>query len=339
VCYGRGGKDPTVTDADLVLGLLDADSFLGGAMRLDRPAAMAALSERLGAMAGLSAERAAAGIHELVNETMASAARMYVAEKGTAPSEVVMVAFGGAGPVHAVGLARKLGCRTVVIPPLPGVMSSLGLLVAPVAFERVRSMKIPLATIRLAEVERGFAELEADARSQFAPGAAPQVRRMVDIRYHGQDHALEIATRAGRLDDSVRAQWRDGFVSAYRALYGKIDSDNPIEVAALRVVLEEFTPPPPMRAPLGRVPAMPQGWRRLWSAESGAPMDTPVYARGALMVGQEITGPAIVEERESTTVIGARDRMTVDRIGCLVITLGGLRDAADMRQDELVAGS
>jgi N-methylhydantoinase A/oxoprolinase/acetone carboxylase beta subunit len=335
-CYGRGGNDPTVTDADLVLGLLDADSFLGGAMRLDRPASVAAVSERLGAKAGLSAERAAAGIHELVNETMASAARMYLAEKGTAPSEVVMVAFGGAGPVHAVGLARKLGCRTVVIPPLPGVMSSLGLLVAPVAFERVRSMKMPLATISLAEVERGFAELEAEARANFAPEAQPQPRRMVDIRYHGQDHALEIETPSGKLDDTVRARWCEGFVSAYRALYGKIDSDNPIEVAALRVVLEEFTPPPPMRRPSGTTPAMPQGWRKLWSAERGALVEAPVYARGALTIGQEIVGPAIVEERESTTVIGALDRMTVDQIGCLVITLGGLRDAAMMRSDELV---
>jgi N-methylhydantoinase A/oxoprolinase/acetone carboxylase beta subunit len=327
-CYGRGGTDATVTDADLALGYLDADSFLGGAMRLDRDAAVAAVGR-------LGIARAASGIHELVNETMASAARMYVTEKGTAPSEVTMMAFGGAGPVHAVGLARKLGCPTVVIPPLPGVMSSLGLLVAPVAFECVRAMKTPLAAASLSEIEAAFSALEAEARENMAPDARPEVERILEVRYHGQDHSLDVAAPLGKLEETARGDWRERFVAAYRALYGKIDSDNPIEIAALRVTLSEQTPPPPLKAPRGTTLGMPEKRRPIWSMEAGDYVEAPVYRRDTLIQGQSIVGPAIIEERESTTVIGIRDRLEVDSIGCLVITLGGLR-RADGRADALV---
>ena len=287
-----------VTDADLVLGHLDAASFLGGAMRLDRAAAMHAITERLAEPMGLGAEQAASGIHDLVNETMASAARMYVAEKGSAPSEVTMMAFGGAGPVHAVGLARKLGCGTVLIPPLPGVMSSLGLLVAPVAFERARGIKVLLEHLDLADTARLYAVLEAEARENMAPEAKPVVRRQVDLRYHGQDHALEVDVPNGVLDEATRAACRTRFIAAYRALYGKIDSDNPIEVAAIRVMLAEQTPPPPIPAPTNTSPAAALRQRKLWSSEGAAYVDAPVYSRAALMVGQRIAGPAIIEERE-----------------------------------------
>jgi N-methylhydantoinase A len=327
-CYGRGGTFPSVTDADLVLGYLDEESFLGGSMKLDRAAAEAAIE-------ALGVARAAAGIHDLVNETMASAARMYITEKGTAPSEVTMMAFGGAGPVHAVGLARRLGCPTVVIPPLPGVMSSLGLLVAPLRFERSRALKAPLETVALADIQALFSILEDEARGNFSPDAKPELRRVADVRYHGQDHAMEILFPDGPLDEAVRATLRSDFLAAYRASYGKIDSDNPIEVAALRVILSEQVTPPPIPKPSAAVPARAENFRDLWSAEAGAFVAAPVFRRSALMVGQIIAGPAIIEERESTTVIGGRDSLVVDDIGCLVITLGGLRTAT-ARTDTLV---
>ena len=324
-CYGRGGTQPTVTDADLVLGHLDAESFLGGAMRLDRAAATEAMTSLAAQTPGLDVTRAASGIHDLVNETMAAAARMYLAEKGRAPSEVTMMAFGGAGPVHAVGLARKLGCSSVVIPPMPGVMSSLGLLVAPVAFEAARSMKAPLHKVSLDEMARVFAALEQGARANMAPDAKPTTRRVVELRYHGQDHALEIETPEGALSEAVRAAWLAGFVAAYRRLYGKIDSENPVEVAGLRVILSESTPPPPMAPPRHTRAGAPIRRRSLWSPEDGGYVDAPVFKREMLMAGQRIPGPAIIEERESTTVIGTLDDLVVDHIGCLLITLRGLR--------------
>jgi N-methylhydantoinase A/oxoprolinase/acetone carboxylase beta subunit len=319
-CYGNGGRLPTVTDADLVLGYLDDESFLGGSMKLDRRAAEAA-------MGGLGVARAASGIYDLVNETMASAARMYITEKGTAPSEVTMLAFGGAGPVHAVGLARRLGCPTVVIPPLPGVISSLGLLVAPLRFERARALKSPLASVVLSDMQALFSVLEDEARANFSADAKPELRRVADLRYHGQDHALEIDLPDGPLVGAVRGTLRAAFLAAYRAAYGKIDSDNPIEVAALRVILSEQVVPPPIPKPSATVPGRAEKSRNLWSAEAGAFVAVPVFRRSALMAGQTITGPAIIEERESTTVIGGRDCLVVDDIGCLVISLGGLRGA------------
>ena len=158
-CYAQGGTEPTVTDADLVLGYLNPKFFLGGEMALDEMRARQAITKRVAEPANLKTLQAAAGIHELVNETMAAAARVYVAEKAKAPRDLTLVACGGAGPLHAVGLARKLGCPRVVIPPYSGVLSSLGLLAAPIAFERSRAVRRLLRDIDPAALERMFGEL------------------------------------------------------------------------------------------------------------------------------------------------------------------------------------
>src|SRR5690606_38323677 len=159
--------------------------------KLARQAAYNAIRSKLAEPGGISVERAASGICELVNETMASAARMYVTEKGTSPSELTMLAFGGAGPVHAMGLARKLGCPEVVIPPMPGVMSSFGLLVAPIAFERGKPVKALLDRTDSSVLAALFSGAEADARTNLPDVASPVLQRFVDLRYHGQDHTLE----------------------------------------------------------------------------------------------------------------------------------------------------
>lgn len=325
VCYGGGGTEPTVTDADLILGHLDADSFLGGSMKLARQAAYDAIRSKLAEPGGISVERAASGICELVNETMASAARMYVAEKGSSPSELTMLAFGGAGPVHAVGLARKLGCPRVVIPPLPGVMSSFGLLVAPIAFERGRPVKELLDRTDLARLAALFDEAEADARANMPGESKPVRQRFVDLRYHGQDHTLEIDVAEGAIDEAMRDQWKAAFVAQYQSLYGKIDSDNAIEIAGVRVILSEMTARPELPRLQTAGTPVPAATRKLWSQPDMAYVDAPVYRRAELPVGAELAGPAIVEERESTTVIGVGDTLSVNEVGCLVITLASER--------------
>jgi N-methylhydantoinase A len=201
VSYDLGGEAPTVTDADLLLGYLNPDYFLGGQMRLDMAAAEDAIRDTLADATGLTPIEAAAGVHELVNENMASAARMYVAEKGQAPPRLSLVAFGGAGPVHAVGLARKLGCPRVIVPPFSGVMSSLGLLAAPVAFERSRAVRQIVRALDLDAVETAFRDLEDEASALMPDGARLLVRRSVDLRYSGQDYPLEIDTQ-GPCNDS-----------------------------------------------------------------------------------------------------------------------------------------
>lgn len=317
VCYGLGGTEPTVTDADLVLGHLGADSFLGGDMPLDLAAAEDAISHKLASPTGLSVERVANGVFEIVNETMASAARQYVAEKGRSPSELTMIAFGGAGPVHAVGLARKLGCPRVIVPPFPGVMSALGLLTAPVAFESGHSVKRLAGTAVPAEIDALLNRLASEARTLLPETARPEVLWYADMRYSGQDHTLEVALAPPNFDAAALRRAVDDFVALYHDLYGKIDDDNPVEIASVRVVLTEQSPAVHLPRPTSSAAAAPSGHRRIVDTEGA--LDAPVFKRDALAVGQRIEGPALIEERESTTVIGRGDMLTVDLSGALTI--------------------
>ncbi len=320
-CYGLGGAAPTVTDADLLLGYLNPGYFLGGRMALDRAAAERAVGKHLAEATGLTTLEAAAGVHEIVNENMAAAARIYVAEKGKAPPELSMVAFGGAGPVHAAGLARKLGCPRLVVPPHSGVMSSLGLLAAPVAFERSRAVRQILEAVDLAAVEAGFRALEAEAGDLMPDGAAPIVRRSVDLRYSGQDYPLEIEVPEPCDTSSTKADWEARFEALYRSHYGKVDDDNPVELASIRVHVSQPPPALELARPPAKADAPPKAWRDI-HVPAGAGMErAPVYERAALRIGQEIAGPAVIEEPESTTVIGPGDRLRVDPLGCLAVDL------------------
>jgi len=327
-CYGLGGTAPTVTDADLVLGHLNPDYFLGGRMRLDRGAAERAVEGHLAVETGLTTLEAAAGVHELVNENMASAAQVYVAEKGKAPPELSLVAFGGAGPVHAAGLARKLGCPRLVVPPHSGVMSSLGLLAAPVAFERSRAIRRILRAVDLDAVEAGFRELETEAGELMPDGVASVVQRSVDLRYSGQDYPLELDV-AGPCDaPATTAGWEARFEAAYHALYGKVDDDNPVELASIRVHVSQHPPALAIARPAAAADARPKAMREVHVAAGAGMERVPVFERAELRIGQEIAGPAVIEERESTTVIGPGDRLRVDPLGCLVVDLVIHRPAA-----------
>ena len=189
ICYGRGGTEPTVTDADLLLGYLDCDYFLGGTMRLDVGAAHRGLDEKVAEPLGLSVTQAAWGIHQLVNETMAAAAKTHIAERGGNPQVLTIAAFGGAGPVHAWGLARRLGALRLIVPPNAGVGSALGFFTAPRAFDLARSHKTPVLLADYAEIEALYQELEAECERTLrkAGAAAPVIfTRSVDARFIGQ---------------------------------------------------------------------------------------------------------------------------------------------------------
>jgi len=229
-----------------------------------------------------------------------------------------MIAFGGAGPVHAVGLARKVGCPRVVIPPFPGVMSSLGLLAAPVAFERSQAVRQLARIVLPADLETVLERLEDEARALLPAEAKPEVSRFADMRYSGQDHALEVTLPVTAIDEDAIAQAADGFVAQYYDLYGKIDDDNPIEIASVRVVLTEHGAKLNLPAPAATSPAAAVSHRRMIEGD-GSAVDAPVFRRGALAAGQIIEGPALIEERESTTVLGRGDRLTVDAMGALII--------------------
>jgi N-methylhydantoinase A/oxoprolinase/acetone carboxylase beta subunit len=336
-CYGMNGEAPTVTDADLVLGFLNPDYFLGGDMKLDLARARGAIEHDVAKPASLSLTQAAWGIHDLVNETMASAARVYVSDKAQAPRTLALICFGGAGPGHGVELARKLGCGRVIIPPYPGLTSSFGLLAAPVAFEQSVAVGRLLRTIDLAELEQRFVTMEREAAALLPDGAETLYERSLDLRHSGQDVPLQIVIERPFSDADPRDQWAGRFFAMYEELYGRVDDDNPIEVANIRVRVARPAHPPAVRAPLSAREQRPSGYRSVFVAASGALESVPVYKRTELAAGQRITGPAVIEERESTTILGQGDTATIDKWGCILIDVALPKTPASNERAESTA--
>ena len=326
-CYNLGGRLPTVTDADLLLGYLDAEFFLGGRMRLDRAAAERAVDEHVGRPLGLDPTGAAWGIHRVVNENMAAAARIHGIERGRDLRAYPLFAFGGAGPVHCWQVARILKVPRILLPFGAGAMSAWGLLAAPLAFDFVRTVRARLDAADWAALNRLFAEMEDEGRALLArAGVAPEaarVTRIAEMRYVGQGHEVEAPVPGGRLSAASLPAITASFEDAYRALYHRLPQGVPIEALNWRVTVSG--PPPPL-AFGGAGPARPDGdavktRRGAWFAEAAGWIDTPVYDRYALAPGTRFEGPVIVEERESTAVIGPGARCQVDDGLTIVVTL------------------
>ncbi len=308
-CYGAGGLQPTVTDADLLLGYLDPEFFLGGGMRLDREAAA-------DAVARLRQPAAAWGIHRLVNEDMANAARVHAAERGHDPTGLPLFAFGGAGPVHAAGVARALGTRTVIVPPSAGVMSAVGVLAAPPAADFMRSRREPVDDGTAARAEPLLRELARAGAELLARSGVREVvhERSADMRYVGQGFEVTVPLPAGPLD---AAGFRRAFEAVYVRKHGRTGPDVGLEAISWRVLTRGPEPALRLGSPGTGADAL-KGHR---SAYFGAPVSTPVYAREALGAGTRLDGPAIVEERESTTVVPPGARVEVAADGSLVMRL------------------
>ena len=326
VCYGLGGTEPTVTDADLVLGYLDADYFLGGKMQLDVEGARTALA-RLGTKLGMSVEQAAWGIHQIVNENMANAARAHLGERGKDPRRMPMYAFGGAGPVHGYRVAEILRLPAMISPFGAGVGSTFGLLSAPLAFDFVRS-----AYSRLDQLDWGFANRLLDEMAEEGGDvlersglSAEQIsyKRSADIRYVGQGHEVAVMLPDGVLSAEHLSRISKLFNDAYRALYGREGPDVPLEVINWRVVASGPRPELNLKLPTNRRREgnARRGFRRAYFPEPGEYIETAVYDRYALDVGMEFIGPGIVEERESTLIVGARGKARVDERLNIVVEL------------------
>jgi N-methylhydantoinase A len=324
-CYGLGGRLPTVTDADLILGYLDGEFFLGGRMRLDGQAAARAIEEHVARPLGLDVTQAAWGIHRLVNENMAAAARIHGIERGKDLRAYPLFAFGGAGPVHCWQVARILKTPRILLPFGAGAMSAYGLLAAPLAFDFVRTYHARLDDPDWSAINGRLAEMEAEGRARLARAgvAAGDVRvaRVAEMRYLGQGHEVEAELPAGPLAPADLPAITASFEAAYRALYHRLPQGVPIEALNWRVTTAGPAPRVAMQ------PAAPSGGpavkatRRAWFGEGQAYVDTPVYDRYALSPGVEFAGPAIVEERESTAVIGPGGRCQIDAALTLVVDL------------------
>ncbi len=307
-CYGRGGVEPTVTDADLLLGHLDPAYFLGGEMPLDLAAAEAAVG-RLGCRP--------ADIVRVVREQMAAAARTHAVERGKDLRRCTLVAFGGAGPVHAVAVARILGIPEVIIPPLPGVASAFGLLAAPAAFEYAHSLPVMLDACDWAAVGGLLEEMEARGRAQVGAADGVTVARRADLRLLGQVHELEVDVPPGHAGPAMGDLMRKTYAAAYVHRFGMMPEGNPIQVLNWRVRVEG--PKPQMPAPtLGRGAGRQKGARVVngWG-------ETPVFERAELGAGWAFAGPVIIEERESTTLVGPGDEVAVLPHGHLHIEMRG----------------
>jgi N-methylhydantoinase A len=319
--YGRGGTRPTVTDADLVLGYLDPDYFLGGQMRLDVDAAAAAIGQHVAEPLGLTVPEAAWGIYRLVNESMASAAQMHAIERGKDASTLPLFAFGGAGPVHATGVAAALRSASVVVPPRAGVMSSLGFLLAPLAFDFGRTWRARLDTLDLDEAHRLLGELGAQGRAILAASGVPErdVRhvRVAEMRYVGQGYQIRVELGA----TITRAELHAGFDRAYRRRFRREGPPVPVEVVGWRVLSTGPVPELDLGSfDVGEGAPSQRGSRPVYFGPAAGYVDTAVYDRYALPVGTPISGPAIVEERESTIVIGPPQQAVVAAGGCVVVS-------------------
>ncbi|MFT5173992.1 MAG: N-methylhydantoinase A [Gammaproteobacteria bacterium] len=318
--YGRGGVAATVTDANFALGYLNPHYFAGGTITIDRDAFCNAL-EALVEPTGLNIDALAWGIYDVVNENMASAARVHIAERGRDPGDYTLLCTGGGGPVHAYYLAKKLRIRRILCPPSAGVASALGLLVAPARVDRVSIIGFALNDDSLAELENSFVELTAQARAVLAEGGldndAAQVTRIVDGRFVGQGFDLSVVLPHGpyyqhadgdnsAADAATRERLRSAFESAYKEKYQRTPLDVPIEFINARVSIQV---PVEGAGTLGQIPQLGtrdavKGKRAVYFHEARAFVDTPVLDRSLMPIGMRQEGPVVIEEEGSTLVVG-----------------------------------
>jgi N-methylhydantoinase A len=320
VCYGLGGAEPTVTDANVVLGRIDASRFLGGTMPLDAAGAARAVDERLVSRLGLTRVSAAAGVVRLADVKMALAVRSITTARGLDPRDYALVAYGGGGPLHVASIARELGIPRVVIPPAPSTFSAWGLLATDLRNDLVRTVLEPLEATDSTWAQTRFAEMQDEIASILPGAGAPRLHRGVDLRYLGQEHTVTIAV-------SDLADWSDlrkQFDDAHERAYGYAASDVDVQLVNLRLTIvfpiERPTLPTLPRRSGGRL-ALPT--RKIYSIAAGDFVEHRVAQRGDLLAGDTIEGPAAIEEPGTTTIIDAGDMLTVEEHGCLMIQVNG----------------
>jgi N-methylhydantoinase A len=329
-CYAQGGEAPTVTDANLVLGRLGADRFLGGEMPLDVKAAERAM-ERIAKPLGMSVTEAADGVLRIAATAMSYAVKGVTTERGLDAGDFALVAYGGAGPLHAVEVAREIGIRNVIVPGAPGVFSAFGMLFSDLRYDYVRTHLMQLAEAPFGEIEAVFKELERQGRDAIAATSVKPhriaIKRALDMRYVGQEHPVTVELPMSVFAKQDRAAIKQHFDDDHLQRYGTSAPDERAEIVSLRATvtglmrkppqekIKKGTSTPPKAAFTGKRPASFDGRFR----------PAPTYRRAELLAGNKISGPALIEEHASTTVLMPGDRMTVDAFGNLVIAVAGAK--------------
>ncbi|MGE0008659.1 MAG: hydantoinase/oxoprolinase family protein [Parvibaculaceae bacterium] len=322
-CYGRGGTEPAVTDANVVLGKIDPAFFAGGKIALDEAGARQALQEAIGKPLGLDGIWPAAGVAEIVEENMANAARVHAIERGKDIGRCTMIAFGGAAPLHACHLAGKLGVERIIVPSGAGVGSAIGFLQAPIAYEITRSAAIAIGDFDAARANGLLEAMERDARRIVEPAVGKQklkVARIADFRYVGQGHEIRVPVPAGKLRASDGPRLRQAFEKLYKVLYGLIIPSMEIEAVTWSVTVSSSAPavkragkPRPAAAP------RPRKARQVYDPDTGKVVAMPVYWRFEMKKGARVKGPAIIAENETSTLISSHFRGAIDSLGYIVL--------------------
>jgi N-methylhydantoinase A len=329
-CYGRGGEEPTVTDANLVLGRLGADRFLGGEMKLDVAAAERAL-QRVAKPLGMSVTQAADGILRIASTAMSYAVKGVTTERGLDAGDFALVAYGGAGPLHAVAVAREIGMRNVIIPNAPGVFSAFGMLFSDLRYDYVRTHLMQLAEAPFDDIENVFRELEQQGRAAIAATSIKPhqitVTRALDMRYVGQEHPVTVELPLSVFRGKDHAAIKQHFDDDHLQRYGTSAPDERAEIVSLRATIRGLMKKPPQEK-IGKGASTPPksaftGKRKAFF--DGRFCDAPTYRRAEFKAGNRISGPALIEEHASTTVLMPGDRMAVDAWGNLVIRVAGAK--------------
>ncbi|HEY6865444.1 MAG TPA: hydantoinase/oxoprolinase family protein [Burkholderiales bacterium] len=325
-CYARGGTRPTVTDANLVLGRLDPEHFLGGRMRLDAAAAERALAEHVARPLGMPPARAAEGILRIAVTAMSYAVKGVSTDRGLDAAAFPLIAYGGAGPLHASAIAREIGMGRVIVPRSPGHFCAFGMLHADLRYDRVRTWFMRLDDLRFEEIADAFAALAAEGKAALEQSRVRAgrvaVAHAVDMRYVGQEHPVTVELPSRVLSSRDREAVKRLFDAEHLRRYGTNAPGERAEIVSLRVSVSGLMKKPaPERIARGG-PARPRARRRVYFAEAGKAVMTPMYDRESLRAGNRIPGPALIEEEASTTVLLPGDRLRVDEFGNLDIEVG-----------------
>ena len=322
-CYRRGGEQPTVTDADVTLGMIDVDAFAGGTIALDPARSHAALERDVGAPLGLGAHMAAYAVHEMVCENMASAARVHAVERGEVVGEHALIAFGGAAPLHAARVAEKIGVARVIVPPDAGVGSAIGFLTAPVSYELVKSRHIRLDRFDPAAVSALLTDMSREAHALVEPGArgAPvSERRLAYMRYVGQGHEITVPVPLRTLAADDAAGLRTAFEREYAAQFQRFNPGAAIEVLSWSVLVSTQAPrPAPVKPVRAKEAPRPDGTRAVFDGRTGRAVEVPLYRRALLEPGVQVRGPAVIAEDATSTFVSASFVARIDAAGCIIL--------------------
>ena len=329
-CYGRGGEQPTVTDANLVLGRLAANRFLGGSMQLDVEAARAAIAKKIAEPLGLDVIEAAKGILRIAATAMSWAVKTVTTERGLDAASFPLIAYGGAGPLHAAAIAREIGMGRVIVPRAPGHFCAFGMLFSDLRYDYVRTWPARLATLAFKDMDAVYADLIAQGRAALERGGAGSLKvntvLWADMRYVGQEHAVTIELPPALLRKQDRQGVKERFDAEHQLRYGTCAPREAAEIVSLRVTVSGVMKKPPLeeitRGTRNPPAAASAGQRSVHFDGRKSAMRTPVYARDALRAGNRIMGPALIEEHASTTVVWPGDVLSVDAFGNLIIEIG-----------------